>query len=281
VHDADPEDRPLLVLLHPVHHPDVLVLGALLSLQPAAGVGSRCRLVHAALPPRRDHPGARHGAGALVDREQLRLAHRSQHTALHHPGQGAPPEARRLGITPPDPAQCRDVIRRGGLLVALLAAAALAIPAASASAAVGAPTLDLNGPKSPGLLDKVNAVGTLPGALPGDKVTVTVEASGRTVAKQQVDASSGKFSFPFTVDSCCNYEVTASSGGQSSAPQRFNVRVPKHLRKGPVTRLYNQSLVDEGYYIGPNVGSRFTRGTALATAACRTINGMARNATYK
>ena len=184
-------------------------------------------------------------------------------------------------MAPPDPAQCRDVTRRGGLLVALLAAAALAIPAASASAAVGAPTLDLNGPKSPGLLDKVNAVGTLPGALPGDKVTVTVEASGRTVAKQQVDASSGKFSFPFTVDSCCNYEVTASSGGQSSAPQRFNVRVPKHLRKGPVTRLYNQSLVDEGYYIGPNVGSRFTRGTALATAAFRKVNGMARNTQYK
>jgi hypothetical protein len=174
------------------------------------------------------------------------------------------------------------VKRRGGFLIALLVATvAVAIPAASASAAVGAPTLELNGPKSPGLLDKVNAVGTLPGALPGDKVTVTVEVSGKTVDKQQVDASSGKFSFPFTVDSCCNYQVTATAGGQASAPQRFTVRVPKHLRKGPLTRLYEQSLVDQGYYLGPNVSGRWTRGTGLATAAFRKVNGMARNMSYK
>jgi L,D-transpeptidase catalytic domain len=185
-------------------------------------------------------------------------------------------------MRPPDAAQCRDVNRRGGLFIALAAAVvALVVPAASASGATGPPTLDLNGPKSPGLLDKVNAVGTLPGALPGDKVTVTVEASGRTVAKQQLDASSGKFSLPFVVDSCCNYEVTATAGGQSSAPRRFSVRVPKHLGKGPVTRLYNESLVKQGYYIGRHVGSRFTRGTHLATAAFRKVNGMARNMEYK
>ncbi|HET9119226.1 MAG TPA: L,D-transpeptidase [Solirubrobacterales bacterium] len=161
------------------------------------------------------------------------------------------------------------------------AVAAVAIPAASASAATGPPTLDLNGPKSPALLDKVNAVGTLPGAGPGDKVTVTVAASGRTLDKQQVDASSGKFSLPFTVDACCNYEVTATAGGQNSAPQRFSVRVPKHLRKGPVTRLYEQSLVDQGYYLGPHVSGRWTRGTGLATAAFRKVNGMARNMAYK
>jgi hypothetical protein len=183
---------------------------------------------------------------------------------------------------PPDAAQCRDVNRRGGLFIALLSAvAALAIPAASASAATGPPTLELNGPKSPGLLDKLSAAGTLPGALPGDKVTVSVTASGRTVAKQQVDAGGGKFSFPFVVNACCNYEVTATSGGQSSAPQRFTVRVPKHIGKGPLTRLYNDSLVKQGYYIGRNASSRFTLGSRLATAAFRKVNGMARNMQYK
>jgi lipoprotein-anchoring transpeptidase ErfK/SrfK len=185
-------------------------------------------------------------------------------------------------MTPPDRAQCRDVNRRGGLFVALVtAAAALAIPAASASAATGPPTLDLNGPKRPGLLDKVNAVGTLPGALPGEKVTVTVEASGRTVAKQQLDASSGKFSFPFVVNSCCNYEVTATGGGKGSAPQRFTVRVPKHLGKGAVTRLFNESLVKEGYYVGRNPSSRLTVGSRLAIVAFRKVNNMARNSQYK
>jgi hypothetical protein len=174
------------------------------------------------------------------------------------------------------------VNRRGGLLIALLAAVAtVAISAVPASAATGAPTLDLNGPKTPGLLDKVNAVGTLPGALPGDKVTVTVTASGRTVAKQQVDAGSGKFSYPFVVNACCNYEVTATSGGRSSAPERFNVRVPKHIGKGRLTRLYNQSLVDQGYYLGPHVSGHFTLGARLATAAFRKVNGMARNTQYK
>ena len=167
-------------------------------------------------------------------------------------------------------------------MIALVAAiAAVAIPAASASAAAGAPTLELNGPKSPGLLDKVNAVGTLPAAGSGEKVTVTVEASGRTLEKQQVDAPGGKFSFQFVVDACCNYEVTATAAGQSSAPQRFTVRVPKHLGKGPATRLYNESLVDQGYYVGRNVSSRWTRGTGLATAAFRKVNGMARNMAYK
>ena len=87
----------------------------------------------------------------------------------------------------------------------------------------------------------------------GDQVTVTVQASGRTVEKKQIGVGAdGKFSFPFVVDSCCNYEVTATSGGQSSRPQRFSVRVPKHLGKGPVTRLYNQSLVDAGLLPRPH-----------------------------
>jgi lipoprotein-anchoring transpeptidase ErfK/SrfK len=176
------------------------------------------------------------------------------------------------------------VNRRGGLFIALLVAtAALGIPAAAASAAPGAaPSLDLNGPKSPDLLDKVAAQGTVPGAGAGTQVTVQVDASGRTVEKKQVTTNgNGAYSFPFVVDACCNYEVTASSGGQSSAPQRFTVRVPKHLRKGPITRLYQESLVAEGYYVGRNVSSHFTIGARLATVAFRKVNNMARNAQYK
>jgi hypothetical protein len=174
------------------------------------------------------------------------------------------------------------VIRRGGILFALLAAsAAVALPA-SASAATGPPTLQLNGPKRIGLLDKVTAAGQVPGALPGDQVTVTVEASGRTVDKKQVGVNgAGNYSFPFVVDSCCAYEVTATSGGQTSKAERFSVRVPKHLHKGPITRLYEQALQDEGYYLGPHVSSHFTLGARLATVAFRKVNNMARNTQYK
>jgi hypothetical protein len=175
------------------------------------------------------------------------------------------------------------VNRRGGLFIALLAAAALAVPVASAGAAPsGTPTLNLNGPKKPGLLDKVTAQGAVPGAGSGVQVTVTVEASGRTVAKQQVTTNgSGTFSFPFVINACCNYAVTATSGGQSSGAERFRVSVPKHLRKGPITRLYEQSLRNEGYYLGPHVSGHFTLGARLATAAFRKVNHMARNMQYK
>jgi L,D-transpeptidase catalytic domain len=166
-------------------------------------------------------------------------------------------------------------------LVALAAASLLAAPTA-ASAATGPPTLDLSGPKSPGLLDKVTATGILPGGTSADQVTVTVEASGRTVDKKQVGAGAGgSFSYQFVVDSCCNYVVTATSGGQSSQPQRFNVRVPKHLRKGAIAHLYNQSLVDEGYYTGGHVSGKYNHGSQLATLAFRKVNNMARNYQYK
>ena len=152
---------------------------------------------------------------------------------------------------------------------------------ASASAATGPPTLDLNGPKNPGLLDKVTAVGTLPGATGSDTVTVTVQASGRTLAKKQVNPGpDGKFSFPFVINACCNYEVDAVSGGQSARPERFSVSVPRHLRKGGIARLYNQSLVAEGYYVG-HVSSHVSIGTRLATLAYRKVHNMARNESYK
>jgi hypothetical protein len=175
------------------------------------------------------------------------------------------------------------VIRGGKTLIALatIATAAL-LPGASASAATGPPTLDLNGPKSPGLLDKVTAVGSLPGATGGENVTVQVDASGNAVEKKQLTVGAdGKFSFPFVIDSCCNYQVTATSGGQSSQPQRFTVRVPKHLGKGAIAHLYNQSLVDEGYYTGGHVSGKYNHGSQLATLAFRKVNNMGRNYQYK
>ena len=94
--------------------------------------------------------------------------------------------------TPPDRAQCRHVNRRGGLFIALVAAVvAVAIPAAPASAAAGQPTLNLDGPKSPGLLDKIAAEGRVPGAPAGTQVTVTVEASGLIVEIVQVPTNCG------------------------------------------------------------------------------------------
>jgi hypothetical protein len=175
------------------------------------------------------------------------------------------------------------VIRRAGIALVLLAAVALlALPAVSASAATGPPTLSLDAPKQVDLLDKVTANGSLPGAVAGDNVTVTVEASGRTVEKKQLAVGAdGSFSFPFVVDACCNYEVTASTGGQSSQPERFDVDVPKHLGKGPITRLFNQKLIDAGYYIGGGASTRVTRGTRLALCAFRKVNNMARNFSYK
>ena len=174
-------------------------------------------------------------------------------------------------------------MKRVALSCALASAVAVvAFSAAPASAATGPPTLDLSGPKSPGLLDKVTATGTLPGGVPGDQVTVTVQASGRTVDKKQVGVGGdGGFSFPFVVDACCAYEVTATSGGQGSQPQRFTVRVPKHLRKGAISHLYNQSLVDAGYYTGGHVSGKYNHGSQLATLAFRKVNNMARNYQYK
>ena len=187
------------------------------------------------------------------------------------------------GGPPLDRAQCRHVNGRGGLFFALVAAvAAVAIPAAPASAAAGQPTLGLDGAKSPGLLDKIAAQGRVPGVPAGTPVTVTIEASGRIVEKGQVTTNAaGAYAFPFVVDSCCRYQVTATSGGRSSPPQRFGVRVPRRIGKGPLTRLYNQSLVRDGYYIGRSMTSRFSRGSRLATAAFRKVNGMARNMQYK
>src|SRR5262249_43487026 len=153
-----------------------------------------------------------------------------------------------------------------------LIAVALLAPAASASADTGVPTLTLDAPKQVNLLDKVTANGNLPGAVGGENVTITVQASGNTVGKKQLTvAADGSFSYDFVVDSCCDYQVTASRGGQDSDPQKFSVDVPKHLRKGAVAHLYNQSLVDNGYYVGRHVTGRFDHGSQLATLAFRKV----------
>jgi L,D-transpeptidase-like protein len=154
------------------------------------------------------------------------------------------------------------------------------LPAAAASASSGPPTLALSTPKHPALLDKVVASGVLPSPSAGQQVTITVNASGRDVAREKVTPNpDGKFSFPFVVNACCAYTVTADSAGQSSPPQRFDVRVPRHLRKGGIARLYNESLVDQGYYVG-HVSSRFSLGSRLATKAFRKVNGMRRSEAY-
>jgi hypothetical protein len=172
--------------------------------------------------------------------------------------------------------------RRAGTAVILIAAALIAIPATSASAATGPPTLELSAAKKPDLLDRVTATGVLPGAAAGENVTVQISASGRGLDKKQLSVGAdGSFSYSFVVNACCNYEVTATGGGQSSAPQRFTVDIPKHISKGPVARLFNQSLIDAGYYTGGGAASRLTGGSRLAICAFRKVNGMARNFSYK
>ena len=174
------------------------------------------------------------------------------------------------------------VIRRAGIVLSLLAAAAVIALPASASAATGPPTLDVNVKGKADVLDKVTASGVLPGAAAGENVTLQVEASGQSLDKKQLPVGAdGSFSYSFVVDACCNYEVTATSGGQDSQPQRFTVDVPKHLRKGPIAHLFNQKLIDAGYYIGGGASSRVTGGTRLALCAFRKVNHMARNFSYK
>jgi lipoprotein-anchoring transpeptidase ErfK/SrfK len=164
------------------------------------------------------------------------------------------------------------VIRRAGKAVVLLAAA-LAIPAASASAASGPPSLKLDGPKRPGLTDKVVASGQVPG-FAGEQVTLEVVASGRKVVSKKISPKpNGTFAEPFFISACCAYSVTASAGDKTSAAQTFRVRVPGHLRKGPIAKLFNRALQNQGYHTGTR-GPRVTSGTHLAIKAFRKVNGM-------
>ena len=165
--------------------------------------------------------------------------------------------------------------RRAGIVFGLLAAAAaLAIPAALAGAATGPPTLSLDGPKRPGVTDRIVASGQVPGFAPGEQVTLEVTASGRKVLSKKISPKpNGSFAEPFFVNACCAYSVTASAGGATSAPQTFNVGLPKHLSKGPVAKLFNRSLQAQGFHTGTR-GPRVTSGTHLAIKAFRKVNGM-------
>jgi lipoprotein-anchoring transpeptidase ErfK/SrfK len=163
-----------------------------------------------------------------------------------------------------------------GRRLALHAATAgllLVLGAAPARAASGPPSLALDGPKQPGVADKIVAKGQVPGFVPGEQVTVEGTASGRTVFSRKVTPKDGRFQVRFAVNACCAYSVTASAGGKKSAPQTFSVAVPRHLSKGPVAKLFNKSLQAQGFHTGTR-GPRVTSGTHLAIKAFRKVNGM-------
>jgi hypothetical protein len=148
------------------------------------------------------------------------------------------------------------------------------LPVGSASAASGPPSLALDGPKRPAVGDKVIAKGKVPGFTPGEQVTIDGTASGRAVfSKKVTPKANGTFAAPFVIKDCCAYSVTASAGGKASAPQQLNVRVPRHLSKGPVAKLFNRSLQAQGFHTGTK-GPRVTSGTHLAIKAFRKVNGM-------
>jgi L,D-transpeptidase catalytic domain len=169
-----------------------------------------------------------------------------------------------------------------GTRSALLAAAALllALPTSPALAASGPPSLALDAPKRPGVGDKIIASGQVPGFAPGEQVTIEATASDRKVLSKQVTPKpTGAFAVPFVIKDCCAYSVTARVGDKTSAPQTFNVGVPKHLSKGPVAKLFNRSLQAQGFHTGTR-GPRVTSGTHLAIKAFRKVNGMSWSEAY-
>jgi hypothetical protein len=158
--------------------------------------------------------------------------------------------------------------------VAVVAAAVVMALPASASAATGPPTLQLDAPKRPGLLDKVVVSGRLPGAARGEQVTVEVTASGRKVFSQKVATRpAGAYQTSFVIDACCAYSIIASGGGKSSGAQQFSVSVPRKLKKGGLAKLFNRALQAQGFHTGTK-GPRVTSGTHLAIKAFRKVNGM-------
>ena len=173
--------------------------------------------------------------------------------------------------------------RGTGTRFALLAAIAgllLALPVASAPAASGPPSLALDGPKRPGVGDKIVASGQVPGFAPGEQMTIEVTASDRKVfSKKVTPKGNGSFEVPFVVNACCAYSVTAGVGDKTSAPQQFNVGVPKHLSKGRVARIFNRALQAQGFHTGTN-GGTVTSGTHLAIKAFRKVNGMSWSESY-
>lgn len=176
--------------------------------------------------------------------------------------------------------------RRGATRIALLAAAGtlLVLPAGAQAGKAGkaATGVDLTLGKEGkvDLLKKVVVDGTIATPLPGDRVEVTVSASGRELFQKTIDPKSGgKFEIPITVDACCTYRVVAESGGKSDKVE-FGVNVPKGIGKGPATKLFNELLQKQGFHTGTK-GSRATMGTRLAIKAFRKTNGMGRSEAYR
>ena len=168
----------------------------------------------------------------------------------------------------------RGALARTVASTAAASAAVFLLPVGSASAASGPPTLELKGPKRPAVGDKIVAGGQVPGYAPREQVTVEGNASGRTVFSRKVTPkANGRFEVPFVIKACCAYSVTAAVGDKTSAPQTFNVGVPKHLSKGPVAKIFNRSLQAQGFHTGTR-GPRVTSGTHLAIKAFRKVNGM-------
>jgi hypothetical protein len=171
---------------------------------------------------------------------------------------------------------------RIALLVAAVAAL-LVLPAAAqakqANTAATGVDLTLANKGKIDLLKKIVVDGQLSTPLPGDKVDISVTASGNELFSDKIDPkSNGSFQIPILVNACCDYHVTATSGGKSDTV-RFGVQVPKHIGKGPATKLFNESLQALGFHTGTK-GSRATIGTRLAIKAFRKTNNMARSFAY-
>jgi lipoprotein-anchoring transpeptidase ErfK/SrfK len=176
--------------------------------------------------------------------------------------------------------------RRDSTRVALLTAALgafLLLPAAAQAqdAGVAASGIDLKykGPAKVSLLRTVTVEGQLANPAPSDNVTVTISASGRQLSSRKVEPKGdGSFEVPILVDACCAYEVVAENANKR-ATATFGVDVPKKIGKGPLAKLFNESLQAQGFHTGTK-GPRIGLGTRLAIKAFRKTNNMARTFSY-
>ena len=88
---------------------------------------------------------------------------------------------------------------------------------------------------------------------------ITVSASGRDLISEKITAKAdGSFEYRFEVEACCDYTVTAENADKK-ATDEFKTDVPKKLRKGPITALYNQSLQAQGFHTGTKGAPRHER----------------------
>lgn len=160
----------------------------------------------------------------------------------------------------------------------------LLVPAAAQAAPTATPpiTVEVKGPKQVGLLRKLEVRGSIATLALNQNVFITVRASGRKLSTKKVtpDKTTGAFTAKILVNSCCNYAVTAEHDGDTSKAARFSVALPKHLGKGPRTKLFNKMLRNDGYHI-VGISNRKTWSTDLAILAFRKTNNMRRNSVYR